>query len=38
MKVLFLGGFAASQFEWIAPVIESNVEISVCRMIVYRVR
>ena len=29
MKVLFLGGFAASQFEWIAPVIESDVETSV---------
>jgi len=31
MKVLFLGGFAASQFEWIAPVIESDVETSVER-------
>ena len=29
MKVLFLGGFAASQIEWIAPVIESDVETSV---------
>ena len=29
MNVLFLGGFAASQFEWIAPVIESDVETSV---------
>ena len=29
MNVLFLGGFAASQVEWIAPVIESNVETSV---------
>jgi len=29
MKVLFLGGFAASQFEWIAPVIESDVDTSV---------
>src|SRR5438094_3826718 len=29
MKVLFLGGFAASQFEWIGPVIESDVETSV---------
>src|ERR1051326_4126965 len=28
MKVLFLGGFAASQIEWIAPVIESDVEIA----------
>jgi len=27
MKVLFLGGLAASQFEFIAPVIESDVEI-----------
>src|SRR5205814_7408772 len=26
MKLLFLGGFAASQIEWIAPVIESDVE------------
>jgi phosphoglycerate dehydrogenase-like enzyme len=31
MKVLFLGGFAASQFEWIAPVLESDVETSVER-------
>jgi phosphoglycerate dehydrogenase-like enzyme len=29
MKVLFLGGFAASQFEWIAPVLECDVETSV---------
>ena len=29
MKVLFLGGFAASQLPWIAPAIESDVEISV---------
>ena len=29
MKVLFLGGFAASQIDWIAPVIESDVEIDV---------
>jgi phosphoglycerate dehydrogenase-like enzyme len=29
VKVLFLGGFAASQVEWIAPVIESAVETSV---------
>ena len=29
MNVLFLGGFAASQVEWIAPVIESDVETSV---------
>ena len=26
MKILFLGGFAASQVEWIAPIIESDVE------------
>ena len=29
MKVLFLGGFAASQVEWIAPAIESDVETEV---------
>ena len=29
MKVLFLGGFAASQIEWIAPAIESAVETGV---------
>jgi len=29
MKVLFYGGFAASQFEWIGPVIESDVETSI---------
>ena len=29
MKILFLGGFAASQVEWIAPIIESDVETSV---------
>jgi phosphoglycerate dehydrogenase-like enzyme len=29
VKVLFLGGFAASQIEWIAPLIESAVETSV---------
>jgi phosphoglycerate dehydrogenase-like enzyme len=29
VKVLFLGGFAASQVEWIAPAIESAVEIGV---------
>ena len=29
MNVLFLGGFAATQFDWIAPVIASEVETSV---------
>jgi phosphoglycerate dehydrogenase-like enzyme len=29
VKVVFLGGFAASQVEWIAPLIESAVETSV---------
>jgi len=29
MKILFLGGFAASQVEWIAPVIASEVETGV---------
>ena len=29
MKLLFLGGFAASQVEWIAPAIESDVETNI---------
>ena len=30
MKVLFLGAFAASQIDWISPVIKSNVKVEVC--------